>query len=79
MPTKNIFIARPTTTNQINALKAVVKALNVKFEIKKETSRGSEPNKMEILNSLQQGIREMKLIQEGKLKGTSLKEFLDEL
>lgn len=37
MQTENIFIAHPTTTDQLNALKAVVKALKVKFELKKET------------------------------------------
>jgi hypothetical protein len=36
MQTDNIFIAHPTTTDQLNALKAVVKALKVKFELKKE-------------------------------------------
>ena len=36
MQTENIFIAHPTTTDQLNALKAVVKALKVKFELRKE-------------------------------------------
>ena len=35
MQTESIFIAHPTTTEQLNALKAVVKALKVKFELKK--------------------------------------------
>ena len=34
MQTQNIFIAHPSTTEQIKALKAFVKALNIKFEIK---------------------------------------------
>lgn len=33
----------------------------------------------EALEGLEQGFREVKLIQEGKMKGTPLKEFLDEL
>ena len=37
MLTENVFIAHPTTTEQLNALKVVVKALKVKFELKKET------------------------------------------
>lgn len=37
-----------------------------------------EANK-EALEGLEQGFREVKLIQEGKMKGTPLKEFLDEL
>ena len=36
MQTENIFIAHPTTIDQLNALKAIVKALKVKFELKKE-------------------------------------------
>lgn len=36
MQTENIFIAHPTTTDQLNVLKAVVKALKVKFELRKE-------------------------------------------
>ena len=80
MRTENIFIAHPTTTNQINALKAVVKAFNVKFEIKKEKSFDDlDPSKAELLNNIKQGFKEVKLIQSGKLKGTSLKDFLNEL
>ncbi len=33
MSSTNIFIAHPATDEQLNALKAVVKALKVKFEI----------------------------------------------
>jgi hypothetical protein len=33
----------------------------------------------EALRGLEQGLKEVKLIQEGKMKGTPLKEFLDEL
>jgi hypothetical protein len=33
MQTQNLFIAHPATTEQIKALKAFVKALNIKFEI----------------------------------------------
>ena len=33
----------------------------------------------EALAGIEQGFREVKLIQEGKMKGTSLKEFLNEL
>lgn len=33
----------------------------------------------EALDGLEQGFKEVKLIQEGKIKGTPLKEFLDEL
>jgi hypothetical protein len=33
----------------------------------------------EALRGLEQGFKEVKLIQEGKMKGTPLKEFLDQL
>jgi hypothetical protein len=33
MQTQNVFITHPSTTEQIKALKAFVKALNIKFEI----------------------------------------------
>ena len=36
MQTENIFIAHPTTIDQINALKDFLKNLKIKFEIKKE-------------------------------------------
>jgi hypothetical protein len=36
MTTENIIIAYPTTTEQVNALKAVVKALKIKFKETKQ-------------------------------------------
>ena len=33
MQTQNIFIAHPANAEQVNALKAVLKALKIKFEI----------------------------------------------
>ena len=33
----------------------------------------------QVLEGLEQGLREVKLIHEGKMKGTPIKEFLDEL
>ena len=36
MQAENIFIAHPTTIDQLNALKAVMKALKIKFEVSKE-------------------------------------------
>jgi len=38
-----------------------------------------EPTKSEILEGIRQGLREVKLIEEGKLKATPLKDFLNEL
>lgn len=36
MQTQNIFIAHPKTNEQIEALKAIVKAFKIDFEITKE-------------------------------------------
>ncbi len=53
MQTENIFIAHPTTIDQLNALKAVVKALKVKFELKKETPYDiSDEDKALVLNRI---------------------------
>ena len=74
MKTEHTFIAHPTTTDQINALKAVVKAFKVKFELKKELVEG---NKSEVLNNIQKGMKEVELIQTGKIKGTYINDFLN--
>jgi hypothetical protein len=43
MQTQNIFIAHPTTTEQINVLKAIVKSLKIKFEISKDEKQIIQP------------------------------------
>nr|WP_299207521.1 hypothetical protein [uncultured Brumimicrobium sp.] len=45
----------------------------------KQTSRAFSKEEKEILNSIRKGIEEIKLIEKGKLKATSLNDFLDEL
>lgn len=53
MQTENIFIAHPTTIDQLNALKAIVKALKVKFELKKENPYDiSDESKALVLNRI---------------------------
>ena len=76
MKTEHTFIAHPTTIDQINALKAVVKAFKVKFEVKKELVQS---NKAEALNNIQKNMKEVELIQTGKLKGTFINDFLSDL
>lgn len=49
---------------------------NLGLEKIKEESIDSE---QEVLNGIEQGFREMKLMQEGKVKETSFDDFLDEL
>ncbi|MBP6385459.1 MAG: hypothetical protein KA313_07530 [Pseudarcicella sp.] len=38
MKTQDVFIAHPNTIEQINALKAFMQALKIKFEVSKEES-----------------------------------------
>jgi hypothetical protein len=42
MKSQNIFIAHPKTTEQVNALKAFMQALKIKFEVSKEESYNVE-------------------------------------
>ena len=44
-----------------------------------QVAKDQEDTKEEILVNLKQGFQEMKLHQEGKVKGTPLEDFLDEL
>ena len=50
---------------------------NLGIEKVKEEPLNAEEKK--VLNSIEKGLREVKLIEEGKLKGTPLKDFLNEL
>lgn len=74
MSTRNIFIIEPSTLEESNAIKAFAKALKLKFKIAKTSE-----SKSEILDSIQQGFKEVKLIEEGKLKSTNVEDFLNEL
>lgn len=60
--------------NKYSFFLELVKNLGLKKvkEVQLETNQ-------EVLEGLAQGFKEVKLIQEGKMKGTPLKEFLDEL
>jgi hypothetical protein len=42
MQTENIFIAHPTNEEQVNALKAFVKALKIKFEVTTEKAYNAD-------------------------------------
>lgn len=71
MKTQNIFIAHPQTTEQINALKAFMKALNINFEISKEGTYDPDFVK-KVLKSKSQ-VREGKVT---KVRKENLKAFL---
>ena len=51
-------------------------ARNLHYVKKIETD---EPSNKDILNNIKKGFEEMKLIKKGKLKTTSLNDFLNEL
>jgi len=60
--------------NKYSFFLELVKNLGLE-KVKEEHVEASQ----EVLEGLEQGFREVKLIQEGKMKGTPLKKFLDEL
>jgi hypothetical protein len=45
----------------------------------KKIETDDEPTKEEIISNIKRGFEEMQLIKKGKLKTTSLKDFLNEL
>lgn len=47
--------------------------------VKVEKEDYTEPTKDEIKESITQGLKEVKLIEQGKMKATPLKDFLNEL
>lgn len=66
MSSENIFIAHPTSLDQINALKVFVKALNIKFEV---VEKPYDPN---FVTKIEKGRKEYK---EGKGTPTTLDEL----
>jgi hypothetical protein len=62
-------------SKKTEAIKAVLNAMEVEFEASNEPSERAK----KIAKSIKKGLAEVKLIQEGKIKATSLKDFLDEL
>ncbi len=60
MQTGNTFIVHPSTPDQINALKAFIKALKIKFEI-----TGEEVYNPEFVAKIQESSKEF---EEGKFK-----------
>ena len=72
-----MIVSYPSNIQEVNAIKSVLKALNVKFEIKKDEIVANDvPTKKEVLKNLKTGIKELKLYKQSKLKTTSAKDFL---
>jgi len=71
MKTQDIFIAHPKTTEQVNALKAFMKALKIKFEVSKEEAYN--PDFVEKVLESRQQAKQGKVT---RVKKENLKEFL---
>lgn len=70
--------------NKVNFFRELIKSLDfVQLEKVEESGDGDEeyrePTKDEIKENIRQGLREVKLIEEGKMKPIPLKDVLDEL
>lgn len=76
MTTPEIYIVEPSTSEEAKALKAFAKSLKMKITRQNTKSTDSTDD---VETSLVQAISELNLIKEGKLKGISMKELLDEL
>lgn len=72
MPTQDIFIIEPNTSEEADALKAFAKALKLKFQISKK-------GKNEILEDLHDAVKELNLVKKGETKARDAKELLNEL
>lgn len=73
MTTDNIFIAHPKTVEQIEALKAIVKAFKIDYEISKKDKVSP------YLIELQESLNQVSDIKDGKLAKQTAKDFLNEL
>ena len=85
MITNDVYIVEPSTPEEAKALKAFAKALKIKITKQNTEDTDSKQNtedtdsKEDIKTNLKQAVTELNLIKEGKLKGISAKDLLDEL
>ncbi len=71
MKTQEIFIAHPTTDEQVNALKAFMQALKIKFEVSSDESY--KPDFVEKVLISRQQAKDGKVT---RVRKEDLKEFL---
>ncbi len=71
MASENIFIAHPENAEQVNALKAFVKALKIKFEIPNE-----RPYNEDFINKIKKSREEIKEGNFKKINKEDLQNFL---
>ncbi|GGF09663.1 hypothetical protein SAMN05443634_111132 [Chishuiella changwenlii] len=76
MTTQEIYIVEPSTSEEAKALKAFAKALKIKITRQNIENTDSVED---VKTSLKKSVTELNLIKEGKLKGISTKDLLDEL
>ena len=68
---------QPHNGQEMCLIRQLAKTLNIKASVQKETSR--QKRKREILDSIEKGLNEVQLHQEGKIKLMSASELLNEL
>ncbi len=73
MAADKIFIAHPTTNEQIDALKAFAKKINIDFEVT------AKEDTIYFCEELQSSLNQVQEIIIGKLPKESAKDFLNEL
>ena len=73
MATDKLFIAHPTTNEQIDALKAFAKKIKIDFEVT------AKEDTIYFCDELQSSLNQVQEIISGKLPKESAKDFLNEL
>ncbi|QDK77101.1 hypothetical protein EXU85_00210 [Spirosoma sp. KCTC 42546] len=71
------IILQPQTPDELHLVKQFAKVMKIKATTLKETPKARK--KREILDSIERGLAEIKLHQEGKITLKSAREVLDEL
>ena len=71
------IIIHPENIEQSRTIKAVLKALNVRFENEKIAS--DKKSNQEFITELKEAVYEVNLIKAGKLKGRPATDLLNEL
>ena len=69
----NSIIASPKTEAETKAVLDFLNSMNIDVEVYEK------PSKEDVLKSLEQGFKELKMHKEGKLKLQNFSELLDEL
>ena len=73
MQTRDIFIAHPKTTEQVNALKAFMQALKIKFEI----SKGEETYNPDFVAKIEESREQYKKGDYKSVEKKNIKNFLE--